>query len=120
MRDGRIMLLRKALDALLDSLDATVRVQRWTGEETIPEPLTESAGMLLLRLGAADRLLARKFSGAPDDSIRMDAMTVAIKRLDGAYVEYRKRITERPAERDTATVALDTAVTDVKATASRW
>jgi hypothetical protein len=120
MKDSRPLLLRRALDALIDSLDATVRVHRWTGVEAIPEPLVQSASMLLPRLGAADRLLLRKFVGAASDETRMDAMSAAIRRLDGAYVEYRKRVADRPIEREVAATALDAEICDVKAAASNW
>jgi hypothetical protein len=120
MKDGRPMLLRKALEAVIDSLDATLRVQRWSGADAVPEPLVQSASLLLPRLGAADRLLLRKFVGAPSDESRMDAMTSAVRHLDKAYVEYRKRITNQTPDRDAAATALDAEVCDVKAAATRW
>lgn len=114
------MLLRKALEALIDSLEATVRVKRWTAVEAIPEPLTQSAALLLARLGAADRLLVHKFTGATSDESRMGAMSAAVRRLDEAYVDYHKRITDHPIEADTAANALDAEVCEVKATAPSW
>ncbi len=118
--DARVVSLRKALEGLLDSLEATLRVQTWEGADAIPGPVSESASLLLVRLGAADRLLARSFSGAPSDTTRMEVMTAAVRRLDGAYVEFRKRITARPTERGLAATTLDAAVGEVKAGASDW
>ena len=118
MRDHRPQLLRQALEALIDSLDATVRVQRWTTAEAIPEPLAQSASLLLSRLGAADRLLLRSFTGAASDETRMATMRAAVRLLDAAYVEYRKRI--QGGQGETAAEALDAKVCEVKATAPSW
>jgi hypothetical protein len=120
MKDGRLMLARKALEGLIDSLDATVRVHRWLGTDAIPEPLSKSASLLLPRLGAADKLLAQNFTGAMGDVTRMDAMSAAIRHLDEAYVTYRKHVAARPTESDTAAMTLDTIVCEVKATSARW
>ena len=39
MNDQRVAAFRKALTSVLESLDATVRVDRWPGPEPIPPPL---------------------------------------------------------------------------------
>ena len=104
MKDQRIPFIRKTLDSLLESLEATLRVRRWSGAESVPEPLKLSADRLIDRLGAADRLAASAFRGTPADMTRVEAMLAAMKRLDAAYVAYRARVEKTPAEKDEAAV----------------
>jgi hypothetical protein len=120
MKDQRIPFIRKTLDSLIESLEATLRVRRWSGAESVPEPLKLSADRLLDRLGAADRLAASAFRGTPADMTRVEAMLAAMKRLDAAYVAYRSRIEKAPGEKDEAAIALDEAIGEVKAGASSW
>lgn len=119
MNDQRITYFRRALEALVDSLDATARLSRWDSEEVAPEPLRESAGKLGERLGAANRLASGKFVGATQVVASLTGMSGAIKRLDAAYVQYRHRIEAQPAERDDAAVALDVEIGNVKAELDR-
>jgi hypothetical protein len=120
MNDQRITYFRRALEALVDSLDATARLSRWDNAETAPEPLRESAGKLGERLTAANRLAGDKFLGATQVVASLTGMSGAIKRLDAAYVEYRHRIESSPAERDDAAVALDVEIGSVKAELENW
>ena len=86
MKDTRVMFFRKTLEELLDSLDAVVRVRRWVGPESVPEPLKEAAGHLLVRLGTAGRVASSTFRGSVADTTRVDVMLGAMRRLDAAYV----------------------------------
>jgi hypothetical protein len=120
MNDQRIASFRKALEALVESLDATARLSRWDGTESAPEPLEQSAAKLPERLRAANQLAADKFSGAPPVVNLLTGMSAAIKRLDEAYIQYRHRIDAQPAELEQAAVALDAEIGSVKAEAERW
>jgi hypothetical protein len=114
MKDTRVAVFRKSLESLIESLDATVRVTRWAGTETIPEPLKDSAAQLVARLGTADRLANGNFKGSVADITRVNAMLAAMRRLDAAYVVYRQRLERKPAERDTAAMALDAAIDEIR------
>jgi hypothetical protein len=119
MRDARIALFRKTLEGLIESLDATVRLTRWTGGEGIPEPLKESASQLVVRLGTAHRLTSSSFAGSVLDQARVNVMLVAMRRLDAAYVVYRQGIERAPRENELASAALNAEVDEVKGDA-RW
>jgi len=120
MNDQRIVYFRKALQALLESLDATARISRWDGTESAPEPLQQSAAQLGERLGVANRLASGKFVGAQQVVASLNGMSEAIRRLDAAYVQYRYRIDAKPTEADEAAVALDAEIGSVKEEAERW
>jgi hypothetical protein len=120
MNDQRISYFRGALEALVESLDATARLSRWDSNESAPEPLRQSAAKLGERLGAANRLASGKFTGASQVVASLSGMSGAIKRLDAAYVQYRSRLESKPAERDEAAVALDEEIGSVKAEAEAW
>jgi hypothetical protein len=90
MKDQRIAHFRGALEALVESLDATARLSRWDGGETAPEPLQQSAAKLGERLGAANRLASCKF------------------------------IDSKPAEREEAAVALDAEIGSVRTEVEGW
>ena len=120
MKDQRIPFIRKTLDSLLESLEATLRVRRWTGADSIPEPLKLQADKLLDRLGAADRLAASAFRGTPADMTRVESMLAAMRRLDAAYVAYRARVEKSPADKEEAAVQLDEAIGEVKGGSDNW
>jgi len=114
MKDQRVSFLRQTLQALLDSLDATARLSRWSSADTAPEPLRESAAKLGERLSAANRLSSSNFVGATQVVASLTGMSQAIQRLDAAYVQYRSRITSKPAEQADAAVALDAEIGSVR------
>lgn len=120
MNDLRVAAFRKALTGLLDSLDATVRVARWTGPDAVPAPLENSAAKLLDHLGAANRFAADRYLGAPPVVACMTAMSAATKVLDAAYVEYRRHLAGSSEELGRAAMALDHEIDAVKATSARW
>jgi hypothetical protein len=118
-KDPRIVLFRGALESLIESLDATVRIARWeAGGEPIPEPLRRSAALLQDRLGSANRLAAGRFVGAPAVVATSDAIKVAVQGLDAAFVAYCKRAEQ--GQREEAVIELDGEVGRIKLDAHRW
>jgi hypothetical protein len=120
LTDKRVTFFRSALEALIESLDATVRIVRWSDAEAIPDPLQQSAGQIVDRLGTANRLASSKFAGSQSLADVMATMSAAVRRLDAAYVAYRARLDVAPAERDDAANALDREIGEVRADAHRW
>jgi hypothetical protein len=116
MKDERVTFFRKALEGLIESLEATVRVTAWTGEETVPEPLKESASRLVDRLGTADRLASGAFAGSAVDIARVKSMCDAMRRLDAAYVIYRQKL---ETEKDSAGMNLGAELEEIKADVRR-
>ena len=119
--DPRIVTFRNALESLIESLDATVRIARWeAGGEPIPEPLRRSAAQLQERLGSANRLAEGRFVGAPAVVAVSDAIKEAVRDLDAAFVAYRKRAEGAQDQREEAVIELDGAVGRIKLDAHRW
>jgi hypothetical protein len=120
-KDPRIVTFRGALESLIESLDATVRIARWEpGGEPIPEPLRRSAEQLQERLASANRLAAGRFVGAPAVVATSDAIREAVRDLDAAFVAYRKRSDGSPSQRDEAAIELDGELGRIKLDAHRW
>lgn len=119
MKDQRLIVFRKAIDTLIESLEAVVRLSRWSGTEPKPEPLVSAAAQLLDRLGAADRLSATKFAGPTADVAKVNAMCAAMKRLDAAYLAYMQQ-SSSPADRKTAADTLESEVAATAAGAEAW
>lgn len=114
MRDSRIVIFRRTLDGLIESLDAAVRVGQWAEEDAVPEPLKDSASHLVARLGAAGRLASGRFSGSVADTARVKAMTDAMRRLDTAYLAYCHGREASPGERDRTATALSAEIDRVR------
>lgn len=104
MKDQRIQVFRSATVALIESLDAVVRLSRWGANDVAPEPLRDAAAKIVERLSAANRLAGGKFSGKAEDAARVTKMCDAMKKLDAAYVAYRKAVPSAP---EAATTALE-------------
>jgi hypothetical protein len=120
-KDPRIVTFRGALESLIESLDATVRIARWgPAGEPIPEPLRRGAAQLQERLGSANRLAGGKFVGAPAVVATSDAIREAVQELDAAFVAYRKRAEGDRGQRDEAAIELDAEVGRIKLDAHRW
>jgi hypothetical protein len=115
MKDQRLKVFRAALDGLTESLEALVRVTRWTEAEAPPEPLRAAVAKLTERLGSADRLASRAFVGSPADTSKVNAMCAAMKRLDAAYVAYRKRVDAKPDHAADAAHTLETEIAEATA-----
>jgi hypothetical protein len=120
-QDPRIVTFRGALESLIESLDATVRIGRWEGSGgPIPDPLVRSAAQLQDRLGSATRLAAGRFVGAPAVVAISDAIKEAVQGLDAAFVAYRKRVDGASGGQDEAAIALDAELGRIKLDAHRW
>ena len=115
MKDQRLKAFRTALDGLTESLEALVRVARWTDVEAPPEPLRSAVAKLTERLSSADRLASGAFVGTPADTSKVNAMCATMKRLDAAYVAYRKRVTVKPNHAADAAQALETDIAEATA-----
>lgn len=102
MKDKRVMVFRQSLEELVESLEATLRVAGWGEAESVPEPLRDSAAKLMSRLGTADRLATGIFKGTATDMARVSSMTEAMRKLEVAYVAYRKKLDAPESERGKA------------------
>jgi hypothetical protein len=107
---SRVAIFAKALDALLESLDAKMRVEAWREPEPVPEPLVASAAQVVVRLGAANRLAAGRFSGSIPDTNGVRAIADAVRTLDMAYLVF-----VQDSDRARAAGALSEAIAKVKA-----
>lgn len=112
MKDQRLEVFRTAVDSLTQSLESLVRVSRWTDADAPPEALSTAVSKLVERLGVASRLASTPFRGTPTDTRKVSAMCAAMKRLDAAYVVYRKRIASTPAEQSDAAAALELEISE--------
>lgn len=92
MKEHRLQVFRTAIEGLVESLEALIRLSRWNDAEAKPEPLVVSAGKLLDRLGTADRLSSAKFHGTPTEITKVSAMCAVLKSLDVAYLAYRQQL----------------------------
>lgn len=104
MKDQRIQVFRTATFALIESLDAVVRLSRWNTDDVVPDPLRDAAAKVVERLGSANRLAGGKFNGNVADAERVTKMCDAMKKLDAAYVAYRKGAVSAP---EAASAALE-------------
>jgi hypothetical protein len=120
MKDQRLKVFRGAIDGLLESLDAFVRVSRWTEPGDPPEPLKSAAAKLVDRLGTAHRLSSGTFVGTPADTSKVTAMCGAMKRLDAAYVVYRQQLEWSPDQGNTAAGTLEAEIGEVRTGADEW
>jgi hypothetical protein len=120
MKDNRIMVFQKALEGLLESLDAYVRVERWAESGEVPEPLNTAATQLNGRLAVADRLVGGVFVGTPADSNKVTAMCSAMKRLDAAFVACRRQVDRDPAKGAIAFATLEAEIGEVQSSHHEW
>jgi hypothetical protein len=116
MKDQRLKVFRGALEGLIESLDALVRVSRWSEADPPPDPLRTAAAKLLDRLGTAGRLS----SGTPTDTTKVNAMFATMRRLDVAYVSYRKRVESAPEQAGEAAATLEAEIAEATAGATEW
>jgi protein tyrosine phosphatase (PTP) superfamily phosphohydrolase (DUF442 family) len=119
VKDQRVLAFRTALDGLIESLDAFVRVSRWGDDEAPPEPLVTAANRLIDRLGTADRLASSRFQGSPVDVAKVTAMRSAMKRLDGAYAAYCRQSAVAE-EKKEAAAQLEAEISATSDLAEQW
>jgi hypothetical protein len=119
VKDKRVLVFRTALDELVESLDATLRIMRWEGTDAVPRPLEDSALQLVARLGAADRLAGSVFKGRQQDVAQVTALTGTMRHLENAYVEFRRKLNS-PTERARAESALDAALNEARVESQNW
>jgi hypothetical protein len=116
MRDERPKVFRAALDGVIESLDAHVRIARWTDSADVPpEPLRAAAARLVERLGVADRISSKAFTGSPADTTRVNAICATLKRLDATYVAYRKQVEREPDQKAAAVAVLEADIAEAVA-----
>jgi hypothetical protein len=120
MNDRRVAAIREALEALLDSIDATSRLQRWDASDSVPESLRRSAALFDQRREAANKLAASSYVGNILVLSRLNGISDAIRRLDRACEEMRTRVAQDPQQVSAALDAMDTEVDEVKNEAERW
>jgi hypothetical protein len=117
MKDQRVQVFRTTLEALIESLNAFVRVSRWSDEAPSPEPLRLAASKLMDRIGSAERLASGKFNGTPQEVDRVNTMCDSMRKLDAAYVKYRRRVEGAPAQKADALTTLEAEVGEAAAVA---
>jgi hypothetical protein len=120
MKDQRLQVFRAAVEGLMESLEAYVRVSRWKDAGKPPEPLATAAAKLVDRLGAADRLSSGTFVGTATDANKVTAMCAAMKRLDAAYVAYRQRLEWTPDQETIACATLEAEIGEVRTESHHW
>jgi hypothetical protein len=114
MNDRRVAAMRSALEALIESIDATTRIARWDSSDPIPASLGQSAAKLETNLASAKKLAQGNISGTPAVTAHLMTMTAAIRRLCLACEQFQTRCSEHPEEKVEALQALDFEVDEVK------
>jgi len=124
MKDTRVKSLQTALERLAESLNATIRVQRWEPTEAVPEPLRRLAVDLPGRVDLASRLAAGTFVSTSADTGRIEAMRLAAERLVAAYGVYQARPGKDIADEHTgdlsAIMVLEDEIGQVRADSGAW
>ena len=88
MNDLRVKAIRNALEALIESADATSRIARWGQQDSVPDSLRQAAERIEANRKAANSLTLDKAVGAPAIVHRLSASTNAIRSLSAAYDEF--------------------------------
>ena len=68
----------------------------------------------------ADRLASGAFVGTPADTSKVTAMCSAMKRLDAAYLTYRRHADRISNPDAAASATLEAEIGEVRDTADRW
>ncbi len=113
MKDKRILVFKKSLEDLVESLDATLALAGLDDEDAAPAPVRESASRLPRLLGTTDRLAAGVFKGNPRSAAEVTELTGAMRRLADAYIAYRREL-ESTASTDSASAQLAATLEQVK------
>jgi hypothetical protein len=110
MNDRRVAAIRSALEALIESIDATTRIARWDMAEPVPDSLRAAASQLDSNLALANKLVQGNFSGTPAVTSRLVGTSAAIRQLTQAYDEFRSQNCSSKEEKWDALASLDAAI----------
>jgi len=88
MNDRRVNAIRTALEAFIESVDATSRIARWGQTEPVPDSLRQAAAQVEANKKTANSLTLDKASGAPAIVHRLSLSSNAIRSLSAAYDEF--------------------------------
>ena len=88
MNDRRVIAIRNALEAFVESVDATSRIARWGQLDPVPDSLRQAAAQIETNKKAANNLTVDKASGAPAIVHRLSVSSSAIRSLSAAYDEF--------------------------------
>lgn len=123
MNDLRLRVFRSAVDDLVESLQAVIRLARWDGAEPEPEPLVAAAARLQDRLGAAGRLATTRFQGPAREVTKVEGICKALGTLDAAYLAFRRQMQASPAgspAREEALATLEAEIAAATADSAAW
>lgn len=116
MNDRRVCAIRDALEAFVESVDATSRIARWGADDPVPESLQDAAAKLKARQKAANDLTVDKASGAPAIVHRLATSSSAIRQLSTACEEFLSCKLDPNNDITTALENLDAAIDSVHET----
>lgn len=116
MNDRRVCAIRDALEAFVESVDATSRIARWGADDPVPESLRDAAAQLKARQKAANDLTVDKASGAPAIVHRLATSSRAIRQLSTACDEFLNCSLDPKNDIATALENLDAAIDSVHET----
>lgn len=116
MNDRRVNAIRNALEAFVESTDATSRLARWGEGDPIPDSLRVAAAQLQANKKAADELAQGSVSGTPAIVHRLTVTSSAIKSLSTAYQEFLACTGEAGADLSAALSNLDDAIDSARET----
>jgi hypothetical protein len=91
MNDRRVNAIRNALEALIESVDATSRIARWGQQDPVPDSLRQAAERLEANRKTANGLTLDNAIGTPAIVHRLSALTGAVRSLSAAYDEFLGR-----------------------------
>ncbi len=110
MNDRRVTAIRNALEALVESIDATLRIARWDISDPLPDSLRLAAAQLEANLKVANELARGNVSGTPAIVHRLTVSSAAVQRLTTAYQEFVNLKGGEAADLATARENLDAAI----------
>lgn len=110
MNDRRVFAIRNALEALIEAVDATNRIVRWTDVEPIPDSLRQAASQLEACKKSANELVLDKVSGTPAIVHKLSTSSTSIRRLSAASDEFLSCRLDHANDVSTACQNLDAAI----------
>jgi hypothetical protein len=116
MNDRRVTAIRNALEAFVESVNATSRIARWGQLEPVPDSLRQAAGEVEANKKAANVLTVDKAFGAPAIVHRLAVSSSAIRNLSAAYDEFLSCKLDPSNDISVALANLDAAIDSANAT----